>query len=170
MDTAQDADAKKKFETTIGIATGVSLGTLALVVFLSLGFCLRKRRNKRKAAQGVKTNQNQTTPDSPVPQHSQPIVTNALGFSQPIVSNAPDFSQQYNQVSSGWNSSEPLDTVAPWSSSNPGFQRAPTYHRSPVQTPMPPPYLGEIGTSASPLEPEQELSVDWEEKKMQLEG
>lgn len=35
---------------------------------------------------------------------------------------------------------------------------------------MPPPYFEEIGTSASPLEPEQELSAGWGEKKEQLEG
>ncbi len=134
-----------------------------------MGVCLHKRRNKRKAVQGVKTYQNQTTADSPVPQHPQPIVPNALDLSQPIVPNAPDSSLQHSEVTSGWNSSEPLATVPPWATSDPSFQRTPTYHRSSVQTPMPPPYFEEIGTSASPRQPEQELSVDWGEKKLQFE-
>lgn len=152
---AQDADAKRKLVTMIGIATGVSVGTIALVVCLSLGVCLHKRRNKRKAAEGVQTYQNETTADSPAP-HSQPIVLDTL-----------DFSHQHNRVSSGWDSSEPLATDPPWALDNPSFQRSPTYHRSPTQTPMPPPYFEGIGTSTSPLQPEQGLGVDWGEKKVE---
>lgn len=133
------------------------MGTIGLVVCLSLGVCLHKRRNKRKAAQGVQqqTYQNQTTADSPAP-HSQPIVLNTL-----------DFSQQHNQVASGWDNNEPLATIPPWATDNASFQRSPTYHRSPTQTPMPPPYFEGIGTSTSPLQPEQELGADWGEKKEQ---
>ena len=153
---AQDADAKRKIVTTIGIATGVSVGTIALVVCLSLGVCLHKRRNKRKTAQRVQTAQHQTTADSPAPPHSQPMALNTL-----------DFSQQHNQVSGSWDSSEPLATVPPWATDTPSFERSPTYSRSPVQTSMPPSYFEGIGTSTSPLQPEQELGADWGEKKVQ---
>jgi len=56
-----EQDAKKKYNTMIGAAAGVSIGTVALVVVLSLGFWFYKRR-KRQAAQGVPIDQNPTTP------------------------------------------------------------------------------------------------------------
>jgi len=56
-----EQDAKKKYNTMIGAAAGVSIGTVVLVV-LSLGFWLYKRRKRQAARQGVPIDQNPTTP------------------------------------------------------------------------------------------------------------
>jgi len=50
-----DEDAKKKQDTMIGIAVGVSVGTTALVTLLSLGIRLYKRNKKRKAMGGQRS-------------------------------------------------------------------------------------------------------------------
>jgi H+/gluconate symporter-like permease len=79
---------KNKFNS-IGIAAGISVGIVALVVCLTLGIWFYKRRNNRQPAQEVKevkevqTNQNPTAAaESEVSPYSPAIVPNVLGLSQ----------------------------------------------------------------------------------------
>jgi cytochrome oxidase assembly protein ShyY1 len=87
-----EQDAKQR---VVGTAVGITVGMVALVVFLTLGIWFYKRRNNRQTAQevkeakeakeakGVQTNQNPTaTAKSEASPYSPRIVQNALGLSQ----------------------------------------------------------------------------------------
>jgi len=128
-----DEDAKKKQDTTIGMAVGVSVGTTALVALLSLGICLYKRNKKCKAAQGVLNNQNQTTIYSQPPLPSQLVFPNSLSFSQ-----------QYNQVTSSGYSGQSPATVPSWATAKPSVPTTDPINlnpRSPApSSPRPPTY------------------------------
>jgi len=52
----------------------------------------------------------------------------------------------------GVDSSEPPAIVPPWATGNPSLYQAPTYHCSPVHTPIPQPNVDKIGANALPLE------------------